>query len=51
MIKAVILDLDDTLYAYEPLNQEAGERVRKFACAELEITGQQYEEAYLFGRQ
>lgn len=50
-IKAVICDLDETLYAYEPLDQEARQRVRQFTCGELGITGQQYEEAYLFGRE
>lgn len=50
MIKAVILDLDDTLYAYKPLDREAGMRVRKYVCGALGITEKQYEEAYLFGR-
>jgi len=50
MIKAVILDLDDTLYAYEPLNQEAGQKVQELTCKKLGITAGQYEEAYLFGR-
>ena len=51
MIKAVICDLDETLYAYAPLDREARERVRRFACGELGITEQQYDEAYLFGRE
>ena len=50
MVKAVILDLDDTLYAYEPLDAEARVRVRDYACEQLEITDERYEEAYLFGR-
>ncbi len=50
MIKAVIFDLDDTLYAYEVLDKEACERVREFACAEFGITAQKYEEAFLYGR-
>lgn len=50
MIKAVILDLDDTLYAYKPLDEEAGVRVREYTCGKLGITRQQYEEAYRFGR-
>lgn len=50
MIKAVILDLDDTLYAYGPLNTEARARVRDYTCKQLGITGTQYDEAYLFGR-
>ena len=50
MIKAVILDLDDTLYAYEPLDAEARARVRNYACEQLGITNERYGEAYLFGR-
>lgn len=50
MVKAVILDLDDTLYAYGPLDAEARTRVRDYACEQLGITGEQYDEAYLFGR-
>ena len=50
MIKAVILDLDDTLYAFEPLHEEAMERVCDYACKELGITVQQFEDAYAFGK-
>lgn len=50
MIKAVILDLDDTLYAFEPLHEEAMERVCDYACKELGITAQQFEDAYVFGK-
>ena len=50
MIKAVILDLDDTLYAYKPLDEEARARVREYICERLDITAQKYEEAYRFGR-
>lgn len=50
MIKAVILDMDDTLYAYEPLNAQAGARVRDYTCKQLGITVKQYDEAYLYGR-
>lgn len=50
MIKAVIFDLDNTLYAYDPLDAEARERVQGLTCKKLGITAQQYEEAYLFGR-
>ena len=50
MIKAVILDLDDTLYAFEPLHEEAMERVCDYACKELGITAQQFEDAYAFGK-
>lgn len=50
MIKAVIFDLDDTLYAYEPLDREAGKRVQDFACKRLGISEDIYKEAYQFGR-
>lgn len=50
MVKAVILDLDDTLYAYKPLDEEARERVREYLCERLDISVQKYEEAYRFGR-
>ena len=50
MIKAVILDLDDTLYAFEPLHAVAMERVREFTCRELGITVQQFEEAFEIGK-
>lgn len=50
MVKAVIFDLDDTLYAYEPLNIVATERVRELTCRELGITAKQFDEAYEFGK-
>lgn len=50
MIKAVILDLDDTLYAFEALHDEAMEQVCDYACKELGISAQQFEEAYAFGK-
>lgn len=51
MIQAVIFDLDNTLYAYDPLDKEARRRVREYACNEIGMTGEQYDEAYLFGRE
>lgn len=50
MIKAVIFDLDDTLYAYEPLDREAGKRVQDFTCQRLGISEETYQKAYQFGR-
>ena len=46
MIKAVIFDLDDTLYGYEALDKEARMRVRALVCGELGIAAEDYEEAY-----
>lgn len=50
MVRAVIFDLDNTLYSYDPLDKEAGKRVREYACKEIGITQEQYEEAYHYGR-
>lgn len=50
MIKAVIFDLDDTLYEYGPLDQEAWGKVRGMVCEELGISVSAYEEAYSYGR-
>jgi putative hydrolase of the HAD superfamily len=50
MIKAVIFDLDDTLYGYEALDKEARMRVRALVCGELGIAAEDYEEAYAYGR-
>ncbi len=50
MIKAVVFDLDDTLYAYEPLDREAGKRVQDFTCQRLGISEEDYQKAYRFGR-
>lgn len=51
MIKAVIFDLDNTLYAYDPLDREAIRRVREYVCKECRITDGRFEEAYLYGRE
>lgn len=51
MIQAVILDLDNTLYAYDPLDKEARSRVREYVCKEIGVTGEQYDAAYLSGRE
>ena len=50
MIRAIIFDLDDTLYGYEALDREARVRVRELACGELGIPAEAYEEAYSHGR-
>lgn len=51
MIQAMIFDLDDTLYAYEPLDKKARNNVEKYTCEILGISVEQYREAYAFGRQ
>ncbi len=50
MIRAVIFDLDDTLYDYKTLDREAGRRVRELVCKRLDISADRYEEAFLYGR-
>ena len=50
MIRAVIFDLDDTLYGYEALDREARDRVKDYICGKLAIAGQRYDEAYSYGR-
>ena len=50
MIRAVIFDLDDTLYGYEALDREGRDRVRDYTCEKLAITRQRYDEAYSYGR-
>lgn len=50
MIKAVIFDLDDTLYGYKALDREARGRVKDYTCEKLGITKQAYDEAYAYGR-
>ncbi len=50
MIRAVIFDLDDTLYEYGPLDKEAWGKVRELVCGKLGISVAAYEEAYSYGR-
>ncbi len=50
MIKAVIFDLDDTLYDYKALDREAGDRVKMLACERLKVSEERYEEAFKRGR-
>ncbi len=51
MLEAIIFDLDDTLYAYEPLDKKARANVEKFTCEYLGISPEKYQEAYRFGRE
>lgn len=51
MLQAIIFDLDDTLYAYEPLDKKARINVEKFTCESLGISSEKYQEAYGFGRE
>ncbi len=51
MIKAVIFDLDGTLYDYAKLDKEAGRNVEVFTCKALGISLDKFREAYRFGRE
>ncbi len=51
MIKAVIFDLDDTLYDYETINQQAMEVVYQKFAQILEISLDEFKEAFQWGKQ
>lgn len=46
MIRAVIFDLDDTLYDYHTLHKEAFKRVQELVIERLGVSGEQCEEAF-----
>lgn len=50
-MKAVIFDLDGTLYDYDELDKEAGRNVEAFTCKTLGISADRFREAYRFGRE
>lgn len=43
MYKAIVFDLDDTLYEYESLNREAIHMVYDYSCKQLEISESAFE--------
>jgi len=47
MYKAVIFDLDDTLYAYEPLHQEALDLLRDYTCTRFHISPSDFSAAFV----
>ena len=51
MIKAVIFDLDDTLYDYKALERAAFECVGGLVRERLGVSVEQYEEAFMRARQ
>lgn len=51
MIKAVIFDLDGTLYDYNTLEKEAFERVGELVCERIGVTEEQYGKAFGRARQ
>lgn len=50
MIKAIIFDLDNTLYNYDELNEKAIDYAGKWLCRETGILYNQFEEAFMQGR-
>lgn len=46
MIKAVIFDLDGTLYSYNELNEQGINEICKYACQKLEIEEEKFYEAF-----
>lgn len=50
MLKAVVFDLDDTLYEYGELNRAAITELCTFTCARLGIPAQRFYEAFDWGR-
>ena len=50
MIKAVIFDLDDTLYDYETVHKIAMERLCTFTCKKLNILKEQFLEAFSWAK-
>lgn len=50
MYKAVVLDLDDTLYEYEQINKEAIEVLGAYTCHQFGITKSKFHEAFHWAR-
>ena len=50
MYKAVIFDLDDTLYEYKTINKIAIEKLCKFTCKKFDTTEEDFEKAFLWAR-
>lgn len=50
MYKAVIFDLDDTLYDYETINKIATEKLRSFTCKKFSVTEDVFNESYSWAK-
>lgn len=46
MIKAIIFDLDDTLYSYNELNEQGINEICNYTCEKLEIKKEKFYEAF-----
>lgn len=47
MCKAIIFDLDDTLYDYESIHKSAMKKLRAFACEKMRISEKEFDIAFL----
>lgn len=50
MYKAIILDLDDTLYAYESLNEAAVSALQDYTCNIFGVSAEEFSKAYGWAR-
>ncbi len=50
MIKAVIFDLDNTLYSYDECNEKATDALRIYACSRYKISAEEFEKAYSWAK-
>ncbi len=50
MPKGIIFDLDNTLYNYDKLNEEATDRQREYAVCKIGITGEEFDRIYDLAR-
>lgn len=50
MYKAIIFDLDDTLYDYETINRIATEKLSAFTCKKFGVTEAEFNEAFLWAK-
>ena len=47
MYKAIIFDLDDTLYDYESIHKSAMKKLRVFTCEKMRISEKEFDIAFL----
>ncbi len=47
MYKAIVFDLDDTLYDYESIHKSAMKKLRAFTCKKIEISEKEFDIAFL----
>lgn len=50
MLEAIIFDLDDTLYEYKHIDQEAMDVLQKYTCECLNISETKFQEAFMWAK-